>query len=147
GYRIPVTVRERTEDGKQQFEQGPFRRSITITPSDADGDLPVLTAHLNGTIKGDVLVVSGRDDGPVDLEPVPARRGPTKKVTLESDTPGLELTKVKHPSFMDVELAKEPTGSGRQTWVLTIRVKPGAASGVFPRDEEGYRDTGIHLKT
>jgi hypothetical protein len=147
GYRIPVTVRERTDDGKKQFEQGPFRRSITITPSDEDGDLPPLIVYLNGTIKGDVLVVTGRDDGRVDLETFPARRGTNKRIALESDTPGLELSTVKQPSFMDVELVKDPGGSGRQTWVLTIRVKPGEASGVFPRDEEGYRDTGVYLET
>jgi hypothetical protein len=65
---------------------------------------------------------------------------------VESDA-GTELTLDRKPDFMEVGLKKDgdPAG-GRQSWRLTVTIKPNEVNGIFPRaEDERYKDTSIYL--
>jgi hypothetical protein len=145
GYKVPVTVRERLDDGREH-DLGPFHSPIALT-SDARNDPLALTVV--GEVKGDVNVVAG--DGIKDrvaFDVFPRSRGATKTVAVEAD-PGTELTFDRAPNFLKVELApQESSGRVRKAWTLTVTIPPNAVSGRFPRpDDPDLGDTAIYLKS
>jgi hypothetical protein len=145
-YRVPITVREHSEDKKKLFDLGPFRRTVRISSED-QGTEPA-DVHVSGTIEGEVTVGQAEDNGRIDLGTFradrPHRLG--KPLVLQTEHEGIDLAVDQAPEFMQVKLVLEKGGSGRKSWLLNVEVPARQAEGSFPRDEAGYRDTAIYLK-
>jgi hypothetical protein len=147
-YRIPVTLRAVSADGKTPFDLGPFRRWVQIEAADA-GD-PV-QASLVGRVRGLVAVANDEQGGVVSVGTFQRSKGKSTEVMLESEAEGVRL-KVdrgpgRTPDFLTADLGT-PERSGRtQTWRMRVGVKPNTVSGPFPRPEDpGSRDTSVYLK-
>jgi hypothetical protein len=74
-----------------------------------------------------------------------------QRVTLESDTPGVELKleEGRLPKYLEARLSKPSVSasSEHRTWKLEVRVKPGAARGQFPRQEDrAYADSAVYVQ-
>jgi hypothetical protein len=150
-YRIPITLRAVSEDGKMPFELGPFRRWVVLTASDEDEIDPVRTV-VSGRIEGDVTVGNPTDAGAIAFGVFERQRGARRTVVLQSSVPGLKLEldpDHKVPEYLKVKLDKAREGpAGSRTWDLRVEVVPGGARGVFPRDDDPtYRDSALYLKT
>lgn len=146
GYRITVTVRERTEDGKRRSDEGPFKHTITLLPA-LSGTRPVepLAVTLNGNVRGDISV-TGAENG-IHLAPFAVRAGTRYTARLTTDRAGLGLTLDRHPPFIKVRLKKLATAEAGGKWELQLAIEPNTVSGTFPRtDRKDYRDTAIYLK-
>jgi hypothetical protein len=144
-YRLPVTIRERLDDGSQNAI-GPFRTPLNV-PTDAT-DKPLELALL-GSVRGEVSVVSDTDiKDRILLGSFPSRFGVTKTVALETE-PGVELVLERVPDFMRVQgPTKDGPGADRQTWTRTVSVEPNQVNGSFPRKEDlRLQDTAIYLRT
>ncbi len=145
GYRVHVTVRERLDDGRWNAI-GQFRATFGLkTNAVKDGRIELA---VTGTVYGDVTVIAGDHEDRVKLGSFLSQRGATRTVTVESDA-GTELTVDRKPEFMDVVLKKDgaPAG-GRQSWRMTVTIKPNEVTGVFPRPEDDrFKDSSIYLKT
>jgi hypothetical protein len=147
GYRVPVTVRERLDDGRWN-SIGQFRATFGLKTNALASER--IELNVTGTIYGEVTVIAGEneDRDRIKLGTFSSQRGEKRSVTVESDA-GTELTVDRKPDFMEVLLKKdgEPAG-GRQSWRLTVIIKPNEVTGIFPRTEdERYKDTSIYLKT
>ena len=145
GYKTPVTLGKRSPDGKNAFDLGPFRQRIELKTPGAD-PVPVAVA---GSIQGDLA--------PVDANAIPVRFNPfdrtvevSQLVQLESEAAvtGLELDRERTPEFLDVAFPEGPKKTGdRKAWTVEIKWAPSSqAVGVFPRDEEGYRDSAVYIR-
>jgi hypothetical protein len=146
-YRIPVTVRDRADDGTL-LDIGPFRRLVVVKMTDTDYEEKIL---LHGTIQGDVYVGGSEDSARVHFQAFDRSKGTTKTVPVWSQTPGLTLevdTKRTAP-FLDVELpAPEKEPDGKQMWKMRVAVKANEVIGQFPRDDDlTLRDCAIYLKS
>jgi len=145
-YRIPVTIREKAEDGTL-LDIGPFRRLVSVKLADADHEVKV---QLDGVIQGDVYVGGSEDSARVNFNAFDHRTGSTKTVRVWSETPGLklELDSARTAPFLEVQLPepeKEP--GGKQVWLMHVKVGPNRVSGKFPRDDDPtYRDCAIYLR-
>jgi hypothetical protein len=146
GYRVRVTVRERLDDGRWN-SIGQFLTTFALK-SDAATTGGRIELTVTGTVYGDVTVIAGDNEDRIKLGQFPTQRGITRSVTVESDA-GTELTLDRKPDFMDVVFKKDgPAAGGRQSWRLTVTIKPNEVIGTFPRTEdERYKDTSIYLKT
>jgi hypothetical protein len=145
GYRVPVTVRERLDDGRWN-SIGQFRATFGLKTNALASERIELS--VTGTVYGDVTVIAGDNEDRIKLGTFSSQRGETRSVTVESDA-GTELTVDRKPDFMEVALKKDgaPAG-GRQSWRLTVTIKPNEVTGYFPRPEdERLKDTSIYLKT
>ena len=144
GYSVPVTVRERLDDGRQN-DMGPFRTGVRLKSDASDEEL---TLVVNGTVHGDIVVASDAEKDRIRLETFSAKNGMTKTAILESNA-AADLELEKKPDFMDVELKATTAGAGgRKTWQLTVKIGPNAVNGPFPRQDDALlRDTAVYLKT
>jgi hypothetical protein len=145
-YRITVTVRERSEDGKEVLDIGPFRRHVRIASDDEDVD--PIEVVIAGTVEGEVAVL-GAEQGRVLLNNFSADRGKQQTVTLQADSANIDLTvdNDKTSKFIKAALSAPKKDSfGRNTWRMTIEVPPNKITGAFPRaDDPELRDSAIYL--
>jgi hypothetical protein len=142
-YRITVTVRERSEDGKEVLDIGPFRRHVRI--ASADEGIDPVEVVISGTVEGEVAVL-GAEQGRVLLNNFSSARGKQHTVTLQADSENVELTVDKTPDFIKATLAPKTVSFGRNTWRMTIEVPPNKIAGAFPRaDDPDLRDSAIYL--
>jgi hypothetical protein len=143
-YRITVTVRERSEDGKEVLDIGPFRRHVRI--ASADEGIDPVEVVVSGTVEGEVAVL-GAEQGRVLLNNFSAARGKQLPVTLQADSGNIDLTVDKTPDFIKAALSAPKKDSfGRNTWRMTIEVPPNKITGAFPRaDDPDLRDSAIYL--
>jgi hypothetical protein len=141
GYRIPIRVREHLDDGRQ-LDLGPFQLKVYMKADVAEEPLEVT---IKGVVEGEVTVLA--PEGRIQMGIFDAAFGDVKETTLESGNLVLSLEIDKVPSFLKVELSKEPkiTG-GVKTWGLRVEVPRRAVAGEFPRDNSEYRDCAIYLK-
>jgi hypothetical protein len=142
GYRVPVTVHERLADGRQ-LDLGPFQLKVFFKTDVAEEPLEFT---IKGVVEGEVTVLS--PEGRIQMGIFDAAFGEVKETVLESRNLDLNLEFDKAPSFLKVELSKEPkiTG-GVKTWGLRVEVPKRAVAGEFPRDDNSeYRDCAIYLK-
>jgi len=149
GYRVPVIIRNRLEDGKTAIDAGPFRRRVELGIED-DISEPI-TVTLTGRIQGDVVVGAPEDGGRVHFGPFDRKKGTRQLVTLRSDKPGLKLEfdRERTPAFLDAHLPDQPRVSpdGGSSWQVQLEVRPSRASGAFPRENDPvYRDSAVYLR-
>jgi hypothetical protein len=147
GYRIPVTLHERTDDGKQ-FDLGRFRRHLKFT---SDPGVEPATITLAGFVRGEVTVGTPDDHDMVLLGSFERKDGKTKSIPLTTPEANLKLTVEgvavdeaieKSSDFLQVKLDEETAqGELGKVWTLTVTVPPDALAGEVPRR------TAIVLKT
>ncbi len=147
-YRVPVVLRAVSEDKSTPFELGLFRRWVKLTSPD-EGVEP-MQVEVTGRVVGDVTVPA--EEARIAFGNFAHSRGTGfQRVTLESDTPGMELTveEGRLPKYLEARLPAKPnvSSSGHRTWRLEVRVKPGAARGQFPRQEDpAYADSAVYVR-
>jgi hypothetical protein len=150
-YKVPVTVYERLDDGREH-DLGPFRWTVALK---ADVTEAAIGLTVGGTlVSPDITVLANSEnrseDDRVAFGTFPRSSGATKKVTIEVPL-GTSLKiddKVKVPEFLkaQVEADEVRKGARRQTWSLTVSVKPDSVSGHFPNpDDPTLRDTAIYV--
>jgi hypothetical protein len=128
-YRVPVTVRERTEDGKL-LDLGRFRRHLKFT---SDAAPQAVDAVIGGTVRGDITVGSGNERDLVLLGSFERSEGKTKEVSLTTERAALDLEVESKPEFLTVELREEKgLGLLGKTWTLAVTVPPDSLSGPVP---------------
>jgi hypothetical protein len=148
GWRVPVTLRAVSADGKTPFELGLFHRWVRLTSPD-EGIEP-MQVMVTGRVVGDVTV-SGDEEGRVIFGNFKRRNGTSwHGVALESDTPEteLKLEEQRVPKYLEVKF-HQPTGKAREhrTWRLEVRVRPNEARGQFPRQEDpAYADSAVYVQ-
>jgi hypothetical protein len=145
-YRIRVTLKAVARDGTP-CDIGPFYRRVTISCPDINSEPKQVTIH--GRVRG--LVEIGNDDegSQINFSTFPRSRGKTEKIGLQSEVSDLKLEfdDKQTPSYLKATLSAPDKKDGRQSWELRATVKPGQASGVFPRREDPfYEDSAIYLK-
>jgi hypothetical protein len=149
GYKVPVTFRAMSSDGKSPFDIGLFRRGVVLTSPDVDRD--PLRVQVVGRVRG--LVELGHEDegGSIDFGQFARRDGASARpMQLLSSDPDvtLELDRKRTPAWLTATL-KGPTaaGEGRRGWTLYAKVIKGQVSGSFPRAEDPlYEDSAIYLR-
>jgi hypothetical protein len=137
-YRVPVTVREHTEDGKQ-FDLGRFRKFIQFT---SDPGIDPTSVAVGGMVRGDITVGTADDHDMVILGSFKEDEGKSKQLPVTTTEGKLELELAEAPEFLKVDL-KEQENAGQlgKTWLLTVTVPPKGLTGEIPRH------TRIVLKT
>jgi hypothetical protein len=148
-WRVPVTLRAVSEDESTPFELGLFHRWVKLTSPD-EGVEP-MRVPVTGRVVGDVTV-PGEETSIAFGNFAHSRGTPFRAVTLESDTPGMELKleEGRLPKYLEARLPAKPnvSASGHRTWRLEVRVRPGAARGRFPRQEDpAYADSAVYVQT
>jgi hypothetical protein len=124
GYRVAITVAERSDNGAQ-LDLGHFNRRIILTSPDlelASGshEYPV---SLQGRVQGEVSVGGPRDHDQVNLGIYAKTRGTTKEVPVETLKPGLKLKRIDHtPPFLDVQLKDERATLEGYRYRMTVNV-------------------------
>jgi hypothetical protein len=146
GYMVPIELLKVSPDGKTPFDLGLFRQRIELK-MDEDNKVQVL---VKGSIEGDLRVV-GKDAGnPVHFPSFDRTTAVSQPVVVESDADvaSLTLDRDRTPAFLDVDFPAGPEKIGdRKTWTLRVKWNPDKGdAGVFPRDEEGYRDSAVYIK-
>lgn len=147
-YRIPVTLRAVSPDGKTPFDLGPFRRWVLVSCPDLNAEGKAVRA--SGQIRGPIDLGGEEVGGEVNLRVFQGSRGKKETIYLSTDVPGMTLAfdRQRTPEFLSatVQPGKE-SGDGRRTWGLRIEVVPGKAQGTFPRREDPrFTDAAIYLK-
>jgi hypothetical protein len=139
--RVTVTVRERA--GAARLDLGPFRRPLAWK-TEVDTGFQV-SAHVSGTVQGEVALAAPGDGAFVDLGTVSATDPKPLVCTLEGRDPQLELSVdgEKTVDFLKVELldGKEGSaaGSGKRWRVRVLFRADSLFRGKFPeRDRPGY---------
>jgi hypothetical protein len=149
-YKVPVTLRRFSADGKTPLEIGQFRRVIRL--SSPDEGLTAQRVVVQGSILGDVRVEGGIRGG-LSFGSFPRSRGSNKRLslTLRTEVPDLriEVDRERTADFVEVTLPGEPEVRGKErVWRIKARIPPGKARGPFPRSEDRrYRDSAIYFKT
>ena len=129
GYRVPVTVLERTADG-QDLDLGAFAHRLQFT-SEADPE-PV-TVDLAGSVRGPLTVGTDADRGEVSLGTFERGTGKSGELTLTTEEDALDVRVESVPDFLKVRLRGEkPPGPGRKAWLLTVTVPPDSLIGSIP---------------
>lgn len=146
-YKVVVTVRERTElmvDGKKQFHQlnlGVFEQKLTIAGVNAGS----VRMTLKGRVLGDVTILSGAENGKVDLgNSIPSDQDKSRDIILSADYAGLDLTLLEkeiNPNYLKVKLEALPLVDGRKQWRLRVTVPKGSLFGSLPEN------SGVVLQT
>ncbi len=140
-YRVPVTIHERTPDGRGQMALGPYRRSLTLT---SDDDIDPVTVSVSGRVHGEISVLGSHGKGVIDLGQVRVGEPKSETIYLSSRVPGLKLEadpdwlKNKPEFLQEVTLAEEePAAAGvaEKRWRLTVIVSSDKPLGNLPRDE------------
>jgi hypothetical protein len=132
-YRGRITVRERTEQGKQ-LDIGPFARRVAFTSDIGDDEAAI---PLIGMVVGEFIVGADEDKGKIQLESFASRSGTRKElVILARPGTGAELQNSEatvEPASLDfVKATLRSDGSGR--WRLQVKVKENCPPGRFPQD-------------
>jgi hypothetical protein len=150
-YRIPVTVRERTEDGKHQLDLGRFRRRLQFTSKVSPEPVAIT---LVGLVRGDIEVGIGAEKDVVALGSFRRDVGASKDVQLKTDRGDidLEVESKSLPDFLKAELREEKDIGGLgKVWTLTVTVPPDGFSGDIPRHTyivlktKGERPRRLHI--
>ncbi len=148
-YRLPITIRDRSADGKVQLDMGPFRRQIKLSVDDPDKEQ--ITLALTGSIEGDVIVGGSAEKGRIDFSDFASNIPQTRTIPLWTDIPGtrLEVDRERTARFLVVKIeeVKEPGSSYKHNWKVEVKIPAGAVEGPFPRDDEDLRDSALYLKT
>jgi hypothetical protein len=130
-YRVPLTVRERTDGGKQ-LDMGRFRRTVKFT---TDATAEVGQALIIGSVRGDITVGTDKERDLVLLGSFKRDEGTTKEVALTTERAGLDLevdSKDTTP-LVTVELREEKgLGLLGKTWTLAVSVPSDTLSGPIP---------------
>jgi hypothetical protein len=140
-YRIPVTVRGETEDGKL-IDAGSFRRRMELTVNGHNGG--AMNVEVTGQILGDVQVL-GLVSSRIDFTSFDAKKGSKTEIVTLQTAKAMEELEVddRTAQFLEVEL-KAPMNGTRQ---MLVRVKPGAAIGRFPRESPAsYNDCAVYIR-
>jgi hypothetical protein len=120
-YRVRVTVRERTADGKQ-LDLGRFRRYVKFT-SDAVAEKG--SATITGVVQGDIMVGTEKERDLLLLGSFERSVGTTKEIPLTTERAGLALEIESKPEFLTAELREEQgIGALGKTWTLSVTVPP-----------------------
>jgi hypothetical protein len=131
-YRVRITVRERTEQGRQ-LDIGPFGRRVALTSDvgDDEANIPLI-----GMVVGEFIVGSDEDKGKVQLESFNARTGTSKEIIILARQSGAELQSgnaTVEPSSLDyVKASLKSDGLGR--WRLLVKVRDNCPAGRFPQN-------------
>jgi hypothetical protein len=147
GYRIPVTVRPRAQDGTP-MEWGRFHRVVQL--SSPDPGIDPVQIKVMGEVVGDISVGVGDEAGAINLGPFRKSQGAHRSINLETDEKNidLELDQKRKPKYLNVNLSNPQDTGSHRSWVLRVEVPPRAAQGEFPRaDNPDYRDSAIYVKT
>lgn len=151
GYRVPVTLREKGDDGKTMVDLGAIRRWINLKATDIDDIEPILTSY-EATIVGDVQLSMVGDARVVDFGPFNRAQGSKIiPVSIWTDDPAvtLEVDEERTSSFVDARLEQEASSAAqtRRSWRIKINIRPNQAIGEFPRgDDNQYQDSAVYLK-
>jgi hypothetical protein len=149
GYKVPVTLRRFSPDGKTPLEIGQFRREVHL--SSPDEGLNAKTVAVRGTILGDVRVEGGIGGALLFGSFRRTRGSKHESLTLRTEVPDLhlEVDREQTPDFVEVTLPEEPEVRGKErVWRVEAWVPPGKARGPFPRSQDPrYRDSAIYFKT
>jgi hypothetical protein len=144
-YRIPVKLRGQSDSGKP-IDGGPFRRRVEVT---LDSVPQSQTVEIQAHILGDVEVF-GLTGNKVDFSSFPAKKGSVDRfLTLQSNggAKKLEVDKSRTAEFLEVDLKEQDQTGAAPTWQMTVRVRPGAVLGRFPREAPAeYRDCAIYVR-
>jgi hypothetical protein len=148
GYRVPVTLRARAEEGGAPFDLGRFKQWVELTAS-GDDFSDVIDVKVVGAITGDVTAPGS--DGFVQFGTFRRDREQRQALKLETgeDVTKLELDRERTPEFLDVEL---PTTSvktgGRKSWDAVVKIPERKVSGEFPSDSNArMRDSAVYIRT
>jgi hypothetical protein len=129
GYRVPVTVCERTADG-QELDLGPFSGQLAFT---SDPDIEPVGVPLGGSVRGPVTVGTDADGGEVALGTFERGAGKSGEMTLTTEETGLDVQVESVPDFVKVRLREEkPPGAAGRAWRLTVTVLPDSLIGPIP---------------
>ncbi|HBI46799.1 MAG TPA: hypothetical protein DDY78_28690 [Planctomycetales bacterium] len=146
GYMVPVELLKVSADKKTLFDLGLFRQRIELKMDD-DNKAQVV---VKGSIEGDLSVVGADASSPVHFPSFDRTTAVSQPVVVESEAgvASLTLDRSRTPAFLDVDFPAGPEKSGdRKTWTLRVKWNPGSqAEGVFPRDEDEYRDSAVYIK-
>ncbi len=149
-YRIPVTLKAVSDDGRTPFDIGPFRRRVVISSPEVDAEPKsvVVLGRVQGLIE---LGGTGAEEegGEVNFRVFPGNQGKRERITLSTDVPDLKLAvdEERTSAFLKAKLDPLPASGATQRWRLTIEVLPGKAFGPFPRkDDPGFEDCAVYLK-
>jgi hypothetical protein len=134
GYRVKVTVRERSDD-QHQLDLGPYSRHLLL---DVDGGQLKSSIAIRGVVRGDVRVGAEEDRGKINLGTFPARSGAQKTVTIQGDQPDmvLRLNDIQilpeNVEILKVRLEDLPVVGGKPRWKLHVQIRPGVPPGKLP---------------
>jgi hypothetical protein len=146
GYMVPVELRKVSPDGTTPFDLGLFRQRIELKMDDDNKVLVVV----KGSIEGDLKVVGADAGSPIHFPSFDRTTEVSQPVVVESgaDVASLTLDRNRTPTFLDVDFPAGPEKIGdRKTWTLRIKWNPKSqAEGVFPRDDDEYRDSAVYIK-
>jgi len=147
GYRIKVTLRAVSADGKTPFPVGPFGRRILLTSRDAGvvDKAVVISGHVEGVVR---VAETDTEAGGVNFSTFRSSKGKKKMVVLESEVKGLklEVDTERTAKFLSASVRLDARRGEEERWQLLIEVLPDKARGPFPRSEEGYKDCAVYLK-
>jgi hypothetical protein len=142
GARFRLILHERR--GEHQLDMGPLNRQLIVkfdTPDEKP--LPEVRANVTATIRGDVRVLSGDENGRIQLGSFRYDRG--KSVLVRVGTTRSDLD-IEFDSVSDDGIEVSPLSPPKQegtnrVWELQVRVKPNAYLGelrqtVFLRTKE-----------
>jgi hypothetical protein len=138
GYRVKVTVREQTPDGKKHLDLGYFRRHITLRP---EPDAEPVQAVVIGLVRGELEVGLGEEKNIIRLGSFAVASGTSKIITLSTEKNDTDLEVDEYTPFLaKPKLELIPQTGGGKTWELTVTVPPNA------RVEGQLRDCAVSLK-
>ncbi|MGL4549786.1 MAG: hypothetical protein ACRC33_01255, partial [Gemmataceae bacterium] len=148
GWKVPLMLKAVAADGKTPLDIGPFRRTLVVSSADVP-EVEPKQISLSGRVRGVVEIGSDGEGGDVAFGSFPRKGGRTDSVTLTSEVSGLELTvdAARTSKFLTATIEPpQSVGGTRRIWRLKLTVKPGAATGRFPRKEDAlYEDSAVYL--
>lgn len=130
-YKTTLRFNRTMTDGAKTTDAdlGPFERSIGITPKGSGLVLKETpTVKVKAHLLGVVRLVEGANakDDKIDLGSFSSRDGVSRKVSLVSDTPGIELEVVPEmtePKYLKVDPALEVGRKGDRTiWTMSVHI-------------------------
>jgi hypothetical protein len=155
GYRIPVTFRLVSEDGKVPFEVGPFYRRVQVECPDLPGPTEGKTVLLLGRVAGLIEIGDDPNTSEVRFNSFPRSRGTASHITLSAGEPGvkIEFDEKKTPKYLSADVPKKPEVATRRGvpyrwfWKVEVKVVPNGALGEFPRrDNAEYEDAAVYFR-
>jgi hypothetical protein len=146
GYVVTVELLKVSPDKTTPFDLGLFKHRIELKIDD-DNKIQIV---VKGSIQGDLSVVGADAGAPLHFPSFDRTTAVSQPVVVESDAEvtSLTLDRDRTPLFLNVDFPAraEPNG-GRKFWKLQVKWNPASqAEGVFPRDEDEYRDSAVYIK-